>query len=223
VSWNEFATICGCRRTDRPRRYGAGARATAGRRVAGRASRQPGQHLHARRSDDLDRRADDGGVQQPRPLRPVPRKRPTHPVRGTNGSNALRSSGEASQRSAAVRHSPTGQLCGSLSQRMGRGLRWRKTDSNHRSRRQRDGRGEGPAPNHRRRGGDLCLMTPSRLSVRHLRSATAERPFCKSGTDGSNPVSSSGESASALAFNTDTVDAITPRKPANRFPNTRSV
>jgi len=29
---------------------------------------------------------------------------------------------------------------------------WRKTDSNHRSRRQRDGRGEGPAPNHRRRG-----------------------------------------------------------------------
>jgi hypothetical protein len=37
-------------------------------------------------------------------------------------------------------------------------------------------------------------MTPSSLSVRHLRSATAERPFRKSGTDGSNPVPSSGES-----------------------------
>src|SRR5262244_2681264 len=38
-------------------------------------------------------------------------------------------------------------------------------------------------------------MTPSSLSVRHLRSATAERLFRKSGTNGSNPVSSSGESA----------------------------
>ena len=41
---------------------------------------------------------------------------------------------------------------------------------------------------------DLCLMTPSSLSVRHLLSATAERPFTKSGTNGSNPVPSSGES-----------------------------
>ena len=38
------------------------------------------------------------------------------------------------------------------------------------------------------------LNDPSSLSVRHLRSATAERPFCESGTEGSNPVSSSGES-----------------------------
>src|SRR5262249_10570680 len=38
-------------------------------------------------------------------------------------------------------------------------------------------------------------MTPSSLSVRHLRSATAERLFRKSGTNGSNPVSSSGESS----------------------------
>src|SRR5215470_6877593 len=41
----------------------------------------------------------------------------------------------------------------------------------------------------------LVLNDPSSLSVRHLRSATAERPFRKSGTDGSNPVPSSEESA----------------------------
>jgi hypothetical protein len=39
---------------------------------------------------------------------------------GTEGSDPALSSGEASQRSAAVRHSPTGQFCGSLSKRMGR-------------------------------------------------------------------------------------------------------
>src|SRR5215475_16158161 len=44
----------------------------------------------------------------------------------------------------------------------------------------------------------LVLNDPSSLSVRHLRSATAERPFRKSGTDGSNPVPSSGESVSAV-------------------------
>jgi hypothetical protein len=33
------------------------------------------------------------------------------------------------------------------------------------------------------------------LNPRASLAATAERPFCKSGTDGSNPVSSSGESA----------------------------
>ena len=42
---------------------------------------------------------------------------------------------------------------------------------------------------------DLWLMTPCGFSVRHLSSATAERPF-KSGTDGSNPVPSCGDSAS---------------------------
>src|SRR6267142_2797344 len=47
---------------------------------------------------------------------------------------------------------------------------------------------------------DLCLMTPSSLSVRHLRSAKAETPFRKSGTDGSNPVPSSGESGANLIF-----------------------
>src|SRR5262249_48108842 len=41
----------------------------------------------------------------------------------------------------------------------------------------------------------LVLNDPSSLSVRHLRSATAAGPFRKSGTDGSNPVPSSGESA----------------------------
>ena len=74
-------------------------------------------------------------------------------------------------------------------------LCWRKTDSNHRSRRQRDGLERGPAPNHRRRGRRPVLNDPSSLSVRHLRSATAERPFCESGTEGSNPVSSSRESS----------------------------
>jgi len=38
----------------------------------------------------------------------------------------------------------------------------------------------------------LCLMTPSSLSVRHLRNS--RETFHKSGTDGSNPVPSSGES-----------------------------
>src|SRR6516162_3519442 len=52
----------------------------------------------------------------------------------------------------------------------------------------------GPAPNHRRCGRCPVLNDPSSLSVRHLRSATAERPFSESGTEGSNPVSSSGES-----------------------------
>src|SRR5215510_11914129 len=42
----------------------------------------------------------------------------------------------------------------------------------------------------------LVFNDPSSLSVRHLRSATAERPFRKSGTDGSNPVPSSGQSVS---------------------------
>ena len=44
---------------------------------------------------------------------------------------------------------------------------------------------------------DLCLMTPSSLSVGHLPSATAET-FRKSGTDGSNPVPSTGESRANL-------------------------
>src|SRR5258708_15245694 len=42
-----------------------------GRCFAGRPSRQPGEHVHPRGSDDLDRRADDGGVREPRPLRPA--------------------------------------------------------------------------------------------------------------------------------------------------------
>jgi hypothetical protein len=42
--------------------------------------------------------------------------------------------------------------------------------------------------------------TPSSVSVRHPRSATAERPFRKSGIDGSNPVPSSGESSANLTL-----------------------
>ena len=55
----------------------------------------------------------------------------------------------------------------------------------------------GPAADHRRLGRRLSLMTPSSLSVRHLPSATAEGPFANSGTDGSNPVPSTGESVCA--------------------------
>ena len=62
-------------------------------------------------------------------------------------------------------------------------------------RRERDGRGEAPRPTIVASRDDLGLMTPSSLSVRHLPSATAEGPFANSGTDGSNPVPSSGESA----------------------------
>ena len=40
-----------------------------------------------------------------------------HSKRGTEVSNPPRSSGEASQQSAAMRHSPTGQFCGSMSSR----------------------------------------------------------------------------------------------------------
>jgi hypothetical protein len=77
-------------------------------------------------------------------------------------------------------------------------LCWRETDSNHRSRRQRDGRGDGPRPTTVISRDDLCLMAPSSVSVRHLRSATAERPSRQSGTDGSNPVPSSAESGANL-------------------------
>ena len=52
-------------------------------------------------------------------------------------------------------------------------LRWGETDSNHRSRRHRDGRGAGPRSAIVFSRDNLCLMTPSSLSVRHLRSATA--------------------------------------------------
>ena len=43
---------------------------------------------------------------------------------------------------------------------------------------------------------DLCLTAASSLSAQHLRSATAERPFRRSGTDGSNSVPSSKQSVS---------------------------
>ena len=39
----------------------------------------------------------------------------------------------------------------------------------------------GPAADHRLSRDDLCLMTPSSLWVRHLSSATAERPFTRAG------------------------------------------
>ena len=49
----------------------AGACAKAGRHPARCPSRQPGQHVDPRGSDDLDGRADDGGVQQSRHVRPA--------------------------------------------------------------------------------------------------------------------------------------------------------
>ena len=67
---------------------------------------------------------------------------------------------------------------------------WREPASNHRSRRKRDGRQERPAVDHRRLARRPVINDPSSLSVRHLSSATAERPFTKSGTDGSNLVPS---------------------------------
>ena len=57
------------------------------------------------------------------------------------------------------------------------------------------------------------LNDPSSLSVRHLRSATAERPFSESGTEGSNPVSSSGESGANLIFGGE----------SHRWPSTASI
>ena len=61
-------------------------------------------------------------------------------------------------------------------------LRWREPDSNHRSRRKkRRPSREAPRPTTVVSRVDLCLITPSSLSVRHLSSATAERPFTRAG------------------------------------------
>ena len=66
-------------------------------------------------------------------------------------------------------------------------------DSNHRSRRERDGRGGGGSrPTIVVSRDDLCLMTPVQLIGPAGNSR--ETLFAKSGTDGSNPVPSSGES-----------------------------
>jgi hypothetical protein len=66
--------------------------------------------------------------------------------------------------------------------------RWRKTDSNSRS--HREGKGYGEPLQASIAVSDLNL----RLSCRRLRLATPRRAFRRSGTDGSNPVRSSGES-----------------------------
>src|SRR6516225_5219587 len=70
---------------------------------------------------------------------------------------------------------------------------------------------------------DLCLMTPSSLSVRHLSSATAERPYHKSGTDGSNPFPSSEESCElriiGLFFLIGPVPAASAAPSSDRFPD----
>jgi len=59
---------------------------------------------------------------------------------------------------------------------------WREPDSNHRSRRERDSRRERPPrPTIVVSRDDLRLMTPISLSVRHLSSATAARPFTRAG------------------------------------------
>ena len=75
-----------------------------------------------------------------------------------------------------------------------RTLRWREMDSNHRSRRERDGRGGGgPRPTIVVSRDDLCLMTPVQLIGPAGNSR--ETLFAKSGTDGSKPVPSSSESS----------------------------
>ena len=72
--------------------------------------------------------------------------------------------------------------------------RWRKKDSNSRSRSKGTAVGRAPAVSRE----DLRLITPPSRSVRHLASATPGRPFRKSGTGSSNPPSSSGESDANL-------------------------
>src|SRR5215831_9060426 len=54
-------------------RYIASFRTKAGRYPDTLAFRQSGEHVDPRRSDTRHRAADDGGVQQPRPLRPANR------------------------------------------------------------------------------------------------------------------------------------------------------
>ena len=65
--------------------------------------------------------------------------------------------------------------------RVGVTRRSSKPDSNHRSRRERGGLRERPLGRPSRLARRPCLMTPSSLSVRHLSSATAERPFTRAG------------------------------------------
>src|SRR5262249_24031480 len=71
-------------------------------------------------------------------------------------------------------------------------LRWSKRDSKSRSHRERIGRGETPAAITGSRE-DLSLISGLSWSFRDLPSATPDGPFCKSGTEGSNPLCSSNE------------------------------
>jgi hypothetical protein len=77
--------------------------------------------------------------------------------------------------------------------------RWREGDANSRSRRERNGRGEG-ARSHRPLARGPELNTGTRSLFRDLPSATPGKPIRKSGTDGSNPLSSSSESGANLNF-----------------------
>jgi len=70
--------------------------------------------------------------------------------------------------------------------------RWREPDSNHRSRRERDG----PAADHRRLARRPVLNDPIQLTDPASLVGNSRETFHKSGTDGSNPVPSSGESVS---------------------------
>ena len=74
-------------------------------------------------------------------------------------------------------------------------LCWREPDSNHRSGRERDGRGERPAANHCRLERRPVLNDPIQLIGPASPFGNSREPFRKSGTDGSNPAPSSGESS----------------------------
>ena len=69
-------------------------------------------------------------------------------------------------------------------------LRWREPDSNHRSRRKRDGRRERP------RGRPPSSREPAMVG----RGASLDGRLFFGGTDGSNPVPSSGESATNCSW-----------------------
>ena len=74
-------------------------------------------------------------------------------------------------------------------------LCWREPDSNHRSGRERDGRGERPAANHCRLERRPVLNDPIQLIGPASPFGNSRETFRKSGTDGSNPVPSSGGSS----------------------------
>ena len=114
-----------------------------------------------------------------------------HPHKQKAGASQLESRGPGC---AAV----TETDCGSVEPAPGRTLEpgpssqltlcWREPDSNHRSRRERDGRREAPRPTIVVSRDDLRLMIPHPAYGPAPLVGNAERRFHKSGTDGSNPI-----------------------------------